>query len=124
MPCPEHGWPPSITIGSGPAYWSGTTHRQVLLWSPERSAWVDEGIAMAISDLWDAGLDTWVSCQGSRKHAGYVGIEEDDPDPATNSLVVAILVNHHKYVEQIERDRLPHGGCNTFYYFTNHLSGG
>lgn len=61
--------------------WSGVRHPQVLVCNGEKVTWADEEIADLILELWNSGIDTYVSCQGSplsftnRHLDGYIGVD-------------------------------------------------
>ena len=76
--------------------WGGNDHRLELLLAEGRAAWVDSGIAMDVLRLWEAGIWTWVSCQGDLPNQPrYIGITDPSrADEAANLLGWVDRIKH------------------------------
>lgn len=92
----------------------GTTHPQVLIDYNGRIAWVDRDMAFPILEIWKAGIDTWVSCQGGPcpchevgNYEPYIGLVT----PCDPTIAEEILLKFNFHVTRVtERDWIFKGG--------------
>jgi threonine dehydrogenase-like Zn-dependent dehydrogenase len=73
-----------------PAMTPPPPHREVLVTHGAREAWVDEGIADLVLEMWRAGVDTVESCQGSPEGYAWIAF----PSSADLAMFVALAAEY------------------------------